>query len=219
LAETIDASSVVEGSMGENLTTEGSEDSELVARALRNDPWAIDRLIRRYHQRVFGIAYRMCAGNVEEAKDAVQEAFVRVIRNLKKFKGQSTFYTWLYRIVVNTCLDARRKAGRRKLFGSWWGSNRTGRGSFEQKALLDFPDETWHVDPMETLKGRQFRADIQKALKDLSDRQRSVFELKVFEGLSISEIASALHTSEGTVKSHLFRATRHLREALKDWVD
>jgi RNA polymerase sigma-70 factor (ECF subfamily) len=87
-------------------------DEELVRRAQRDDPWAIEQLIIRYQKRVYRVAYHMLSGDAEEAKDLTQEAFLKAFRRIKQFKGKSSFYTWLYRIVVNRCIDERKRRQR-----------------------------------------------------------------------------------------------------------
>jgi RNA polymerase sigma-70 factor (ECF subfamily) len=193
-------------------------DLELVARAKRNDPAAAEQIIRRYHAKAYAIAYRTCSGDEEEAKDLTQEAFLRVFRNLKTFEGRASFYTWLYQIVVNTCLDAMRRRQRRKrIFPFWRSGNEGGEGSGEVPE--EHPDSDRDSDPLVTLSGNELRLQVQKALGTLSDHQRMVFELKVFEEMSIPEIAKMTNSAEGTVKSHLFRATQHVRKVLSDWVE
>lgn len=195
---------------------EGLKEDQLIARAKEGDSWATDRLIRCYYPKVYGIVFRMCAGNAEEKEDILQDALFRVVRSLKTFKGESTFYTWLYRIVINVCLDARRKTKRRRTFFPWRGPTDRD-GTFSEEGL-NHQDETRESDPQMSLSDRQFQKDLQRALENLSDKQRVVFELKVFEEWTIPEIAKMVKASEGTVKSHLFRATRSLREALGDWI-
>lgn len=192
------------------------DDAELVEGAKRRERWALDTLIHRYQSKAFAIAYRMSAGDEEKARDLTQEVFIKVLRSLKNFKGKSSFYTWFYRIVVNTCLDARRKEKRwRKLFR--FGSTSSSFEAYLERGLEAQSDTNPRNDPMATISGKELKKDIQVALAKLSDHQRMVFTLKVFEGLTIQEIADIMNTAKGTVKSHLFRATRHMRQALGHW--
>lgn len=192
------------------------DDAVLVEGAKRKERWALDTLIHRYQSKAFAIAYRMTAGDEEKARDLTQEAFVKVLRSIKKFKGNSSFYTWFYRIVVNTCLDARRKEQRwRKIFK--FGSALPSREASPDRDLEAHSDSNPGNDPMATLSGKELKQEIKSALAQLSDHQRMVFTLKVFEGFSIQEIAKIMNTAQGTVKSHLFRATQHMRKALGHW--
>lgn len=192
-------------------------DEELIARAQRDDPWAIEEFVCRYQQKAYAIAYHMCSGDREEAQDLTQEAFLRVFQNIKKFRGDSSLYTWFYRIVVNTCLDGRRRRRRwERIFSLWRPGLREGepsRGVFEEQ-----PDMAEGNNPMAVLNGKKLTQEIRKALMSLPERQRVAFQLKVFQGMSIREIAQVMGSAEGTVKSHLFRATHSLRTVLKDWV-
>jgi RNA polymerase sigma-70 factor (ECF subfamily) len=192
-------------------------DEELVAQARKNDPRAIEEFVSRYQQKAYSIAYHMCAGDSEEAQDLTQEVFLRVFRNLRKFRGASSFYTWFYRIVVNTCLDGRRRRRRwERIFSPW----RPGQNEEEpsKKVLEEQPDMYGDSNPLAVLSGKQLTLQIRKALISLPERQRMAFQLKVFQGMSIREIAQVMGSAEGTVKSQLFRATHSLRTALQDWV-
>jgi RNA polymerase sigma-70 factor (ECF subfamily) len=192
------------------------KDEELVARVQQNDQWAIEEFVRRYQQRAYAIAYQMCSGDREEAQDLTQEAFLKVFRNIKGFRGDSSFYTWFYRIVVNTCLDGRRRRRRRERILSLW---RPGQREEEpsREVFEEQPDTGQGSNPMTVLSGKELTREIRKALMSLPERQRVIFQLKIFQGMSIREIALAMGSAEGTVKSHLFRATHSLRTALKDW--
>jgi RNA polymerase sigma-70 factor (ECF subfamily) len=193
------------------------KDEELVACAQKNDPRAIEEFVSRYQQKAYAVAYHMCAGDSEEAQDLTQEALLRVFRNLRKFRGNSSFYTWFYRIVVNTCLDGRRRRRRRERILSPWRPVKKGEES-SNKALEEQPDMSGDSNPMAVLSGKQLTLEIRKALMSLPERQRMAFQLKVFQGMSIREIAQVMGSAEGTVKSQLFRATHSLRTALQAWV-
>ena len=191
-------------------------DEELVARIREGEDWATEELVNRYQQKTYAIAYHMCGEDGEEAKDLTQEAFLRVFRSLVKFRGDSSFYTWFYRIVVNVCLDSRRRRRRWKQIFSPWRQVQRGKGS-EGDVPEEQPDMRDDINPVSALSGKQFAKEIKRSLKALPERQRLVFQLKVLHGMSIREIAQVIGTAEGTVKSHLFRATRFLREELKEW--
>jgi len=191
-------------------------DEELVARIKEGEDWATEELVNRYQQKTYAIAYHMCSEDGEEAQDLTQEAFLRAFRSLGKFRGDSSFYTWFYRIVVNVCLDSRRRSRRWKLIFSPWRQAQRGKGS-PGEAPEEQPDRRDDNNPVSALSGKQFAREIKKSLNFLPERQRLVFQLKVLHGMSIREIAQVIGTAEGTVKSHLFRATHFLREELKEW--
>jgi len=192
------------------------EDKELVARAQHDDPSAFEILVRRYQDKAYAIAYNMCSGDREEAQELTQEAFLRAFRSLKNFRGKSSFYTWFYRILVNTCLDSRRRRKRwEKVFTFWRHDRRERKDS--KKMDEDYPDPGVNSNPMTALNGKQLGQEISEALETLPEKQRVVFQLKVLHGMTIREIAQIVGSAEGTVKSHLFRATHFLRDALQDW--
>jgi len=191
-------------------------DEELVTRAQDGEKWATEELVSRYQQKAFSIAYHMCAEDSEEAQDLSQEAFLRAFRSLGKFRGDSKFYTWFYRILVNICLDKRRHRRRwQRVFVPWRPVKA------EKNLSKNTPEEQSDMDPgnnpIKVLSRKQLSKDIRKSLKSLPEKQRTVFQLKVLDGMTIREIAEVLGAAEGTVKSHLFRATRFLREELKGW--
>ena len=191
-------------------------EEELVRRAQADDPWAIEQLVLRYQQKVYAIAYQMLGGDAEEARDRTQDAFLQAFRSIKRFKGKSSFYTWLYRIVINTCIDARRRRSRWKEIFFPWRLDRDKEGA-PDNSLEEFADVSPGADPLAAASGRQLEDDVKSALNKLSQRQRTIFQLKVFQEMSIAEIAETMDLAEGTVKSHLFRATRLVQKQLKGW--
>jgi RNA polymerase sigma-70 factor (ECF subfamily) len=149
----------------------------------------------------------------EDARDAYQEAFLRVYRNIHAFRFDCSFHTWLYRIVTNICLDHLRKRKVRR----------------EEPATLETPDgpvnrmeiieqEGPRGDPERTLWNRQLRGRIDAALNDLTPRERMVFELRHYQGLRLRNIGEMLGTSEEAAKNCLFRATQKMRVVLGDFV-
>ena len=99
---------------GGQQSSPGLEDERLVALAQDGNPQALEELVGRYHRKAYAVAYNMCAGDREEAQELTQDAFLKVFRSLKNFKAHSSFYTWFFRILVNTGLDRRRHLGRWK---------------------------------------------------------------------------------------------------------
>jgi len=168
--------------------------------------------VGRYQHKVYTMCYHMCAQDDREAEDLTQEAFVKAFRHLRQFRGDASFYTWFYRIVVNVCLDGRRRRRRwQRLFSPL--QRRGERGGREEDAV-EYPGGT---DSFQVVQNKQLSQDIRRSMRSLPEKQRLVFQLKTIEGMSIREIAQVLGTAEGTVKSHLFRATRFMREALREW--
>lgn len=189
------------------------EDGRLVTLAQGGSTWAMEELVRRYRQKAFAVAYHLCSADTQDAEDLVQEAFLRAFRNLKKFQGKSTFYTWFYRILVNLCLDSRRRRNRwRRILSPWMPWKRQ-----EGRNDTEVEDVEGRHDPMQEVSNHQLSKDIESAMNALPEKQRVAFQLKVLHGMSISEIAGVMGAAEGTVKSHLFRATHSLRQALKNW--
>jgi RNA polymerase sigma-70 factor (ECF subfamily) len=192
------------------------KDVELVARAQDGDQTAFETLVRQYQGKAYAIAYNMCSGDGEEARELTQEAFLRAFRSLKSFRGKSSFYTWFYRILINTCLDSRRKRSRWEGIFSFWRRDKHEKISSD-KITEEYRDPTEYSNPMAALNNKQLAQEIRQALASLPEKQRVVFQLKVLNGMRIREIAKIMGSAEGTVKSHLFRATHFMREALKEW--
>ena len=184
-----------------------SGDEELVALAQRGDRRAFEQLIERHRQKAYHIAFGF-ARDREEAKDLSQEAFLKAYAHLKKFDGRSSFYTWFYRIVVNVCLDYKRRA------------KRTLAGEFDEADESRLEPSHQPVRPLpldqQVLAG-QISLKVDAALQTLPAKQRTAFILKNHQGLSIKEIAEMMETAEGTVKVHLHRAVTALRQSLAEF--
>ncbi|MCK4860003.1 MAG: sigma-70 family RNA polymerase sigma factor [Candidatus Omnitrophica bacterium] len=191
-------------------------DKELVARARTGDPSASEELVSRYQDKAYAIAYNMCCGDSEEAKEITQEAFLRAFRSLKSFRGKSSFYTWFYRILVTTCLDWRRRQSRLERIFYFWRRDHREKAPLKEE-YKEYPEPQEHSNPMTALNNKQLAQEIRKAIQSLPARQRMAFQLKVLNGMKIREIAQIMGAAEGTVKSHLFRATHFLRDVLQEW--
>ena len=192
------------------------KDEELVARAQEDDKKAVDELFNRYLQKAYAAAYSICSGDKYQAQDLTQEAFLKVLRNIKTFRGNSSFFTWLHQIMVNTYLDGFRHRRKWKQIFSF--RRRKHEGPEPSKDLFEeHPDGTDYSNPVMVLRGKQFGRDVRKALKLLPEKQRIVFQFKVLHEMSIREISQIMGIAEGTVKSHLFRATCFLQKALHEW--
>jgi RNA polymerase sigma-70 factor (ECF subfamily) len=175
-------------------------DAELVARACEGDEAAFEQLVLRHQRYVFNLAYRVL-GDYAEAEDVTQEAFVRVWRGLSGFRGQARFTTWLYRIVHNLCLN-RLPGLRRELLQT---------EPLEEVLADPSPSPTDLFDTRERL------AFLQAQLDRLPEKYRLVLTLRYLQHLSYAEVAAALDMPMGTVKTHIHRARRLLRERLRQW--
>ena len=183
-------------------------DAELVALAQKGNQRAFEDLVERHKQKAYHIAFDF-ARDREDAKDLSQEAFLKAYTNLKKFDGRSSFYTWFYRILVNLCLDYKRR------------QKRTPTDSFDE--TLESHMEPSHEPPRPRSPDQQVLAGqishkVGEALQALPNKQRTAFILKNHQGLSIREIAELMETAEGTVKVHLHRAVTALRQSLAEFV-
>ena len=182
-------------------------DEELVASAQKGDRRAFEELVERHKQKAYRIAFDF-ARDREEAKDLSQEAFLKAFTHISRFDGRSGFYTWFYRILVNVCLDYRRRAKRT----STEEFNETVEGRVEPSLLVSNP-----VSPDQQAIAGQLSRRVGAALETLPAKQRMAFILKNHQGLSIREIAETMETAEGTVKVHLHRAVTALRQSLAEF--
>jgi RNA polymerase sigma-70 factor (ECF subfamily) len=147
-----------------------------------------------------------------------QEALLQIFRNLKRFEGRSQFSTWLYRVAVNACLDSRRRRRRwSNILLPWRAERQDGRDTATVIESLPAPEE--NGNPLSNVSGGELKRDVMAALDTLSANQRIVFQLKVFQDMSIPEIAEVRGMAEGTVKTHLFRATQAVRAQLRRWAE
>jgi RNA polymerase sigma-70 factor (ECF subfamily) len=183
-------------------------DRELVDRWQSGDESAFSLLIRRHERRVFGLLLRML-GSVQEAEDVAQETFLNLHRHGHRFRSQSRFSTFLYRVAVNAALNRRRSLGRRRA--------RTEALERRQQAGDDLPSSP--RDPEDSAAGAQVQARVQREVVALPPHLRIPLVLFDIEGLSYSDVASVLQVAEGTVKSRIHRARQALRERLADLVE
>ena len=186
-------------------------DAELIRAAQQGDQAAFEELVRQYDQPVLRLALHL-TGSEQEAQDIYQEAFLKVYRNLSSFRFECSFYTWIYRIVSNLCMDYLRRKQVRKEDPSV----RTSSDGEEFDLLEQVPDERSGASPEQDLVRRELSKRIARALTKLSPRERVVFEMKHYQGLKLRTIGEALNTTEETAKNTLFRATQKLRAALAD---
>jgi RNA polymerase sigma-70 factor (ECF subfamily) len=193
----------------------GDPAADLVQRAQNGDGTAAQELLLLYEDKLYGLSYRLALGDEQEARDLFQEACYRILSQLRKFKGNSLFSTWMYRVAVNAAVSSLRRSRR------WSRLHLLSMGSeaLEQMRGSSSDREAAEADPLHVFINRQLRRDLRKALQGLSFKQQLVFQLKVFEDLSLAEIAETAGMAEGTVKSHLARATKHIRYKLRKWTE
>jgi RNA polymerase sigma-70 factor (ECF subfamily) len=189
-----------------------TDEKALIRAAQQGDQNAFGQLVRAYDQSVLRLAMNLLR-SPEDAQDVYQEAFLRVYRNLNHFRFDCSFHTWLYRIVTNLCLDQMRKRKVRKEESSEM------EGSDGPVDRMDrFQESRPEGDPQRSMFTGQLRQRIQKAMSELTARERMVFELRHYQGLKLRNIGEILGTSEEAAKNCLFRATQKMRVALGDFV-
>lgn len=191
------------------MNNDEAKKNDLVRRCKEGDREAFDQLVRQCQARIFNTAYRLL-GDYEDARDATQDAFIRAYRAIKKFKGNASFYTWLYRIVINLCykrLRSKHYRQRRRTV-----SLDEPILTKEGQVLRSIASHT--ISPREAMERKEIQEAIQSAINSLKRGHRTVIILRDIEDLSYREIAQILRCSIGTVKSRLHRARSLLRERL-----
>lgn len=187
------------------------DDTMLVREAQRGNRAAFEELVRHYDQAVLRLAMHL-TGSEHEAQDIYQDAFLKAYKSVGNFRFECSFYTWIYRIVTNLCLDHLRKRQVRKE---------------DAPVAVDAEGESYDVldqvadaragaNPERDLMRRELGTRINQALEKLTPRERMVFELKHYQGLKLRTVGEILNTTEETAKNTLFRATQKLRGQLSD---
>ena len=188
------------------------EEAELIRAVQQGDQSAFEALVRSYDQSVLGLAMNLLR-SPEDARDAYQEAFLRVYKNIHSFRFDCSFYTWLYRIVTNICLDHLRK---RKIRKEEPAQIETSDGAIDRTYAIE--EDRAAGDPERSLWNRQLSLRIFAALEELTPRERMVFELRHYQGMRLRAIGEILDTTEEAAKNCLFRATQKMRAVLGDFV-
>lgn len=181
-----------------------NDEKLLVSRARRGELAAFEELVTAYERRVYVLALRSC-GNEQDARDIMQEVFLRVYRSLANFRGDSGFSTWIYRITANICVDFARRGAAAPQVAPLQDEDEMGRA---------LPDMDYTHQPEAAAEARELREEIRAALGELSEEHRTIVLLRDVSGLRYDEIARVLQLTEGTVKSRLARARKNLREIL-----
>jgi RNA polymerase sigma-70 factor, ECF subfamily len=178
-----------------------SDDIDLIQRCKTGDKGAFEDLLRKYQDRIYNLC-RYVLQDKEDARDAAQDVFFKFYGGLKAYRPDSSLYTWLYRVTVNTCLDYNKKS-RPDTFE-------------EESAVDDLPSR--RPSPEQLYQSKETGRTIETALRRLPEKLRVVIVLKEIEGLSYEEIAEAIQTSIGTVKSRISRAREELKRLLQNKV-
>ncbi len=185
------------------------DDAQLVQQVQAGRTDAFGDLVRKYQDRVFNTCWRIC-GNLEDARDIAQDAFIKALEGLSNFRGESGFYTWLFRIAVNLALTHRRDAARRRTLSME--SALAGTQAEELAGRIADPNP---IGDGEEKDRTEMMSCVARALHNLDDEQRAVVVLRDMEGFDYVEIADILGVPPGTVKSRLHRARAALGEALR----
>jgi len=188
------------------------DEATLIRAVQHGDRDAFEQLVRAYDRDVLRLAMNLLR-SPEDARDVYQEAFLRVYRNIGSFRFDCSFHTWLYRIVTNICLDHLRK---RKVRKEEQTVVETPGGTVDRGELVQ--ERRPAADPERSCMNRELAARIDAALRDLTPRERMVFELRHYQGLRLRQIGETLGTSEEAAKNCLFRATQKMRVMLGEFV-
>ncbi|MCH7226313.1 RNA polymerase sigma factor [Haloferula sp. A504] len=184
-------------------------DADLVQRAREGDTRAFDQLILKYGDKLYGLVYNMTS-NKEDTHDVLQDVFARAYQSLPKFKGKSTFYTWIYQIAVNMTLNFLKKRKRR----SGLSLNDMDSAVQQDPALVE---TGWESDPERHTNVNELQKRLNEAMQRLSEPHRTVVTLFDVQGLPHGEIAGILRVSVGTVRSRLHYAHQQLQTYLQDF--
>ncbi len=190
--------------------SDGPADDELVLRAQQGDVHAFDELVERYHGKIYGLTYNMTS-NREDAEDLTQDVFVKAYQALPRFKGKSSFYTWLYRIAVNKTINYRKKRNRKRAMSL---------DQFDNEIKLDdvYHDLTSKGSPLRNVSLSELQKKLNEVLQNLSEKHRTVVVLHDMQGIPHEDIAKMVGASVGTIRSRLFYARRQMQAELAEFV-
>lgn len=186
-------------------------DWELVRRTRKGDRGAFRVLVERYQRKVSALALGMVR-NPDDALDVVQDAFAKAYQNLDRFKGDASFYTWIYRITLNLCIDHQRREARFPRVSIDSGV------APDDASVPVVRDESVGGDPLRRAQDAEIRRRLEAAMHELTPEHRAVILLREVEGLSYDEISRTLDCPKGTVMSRLHYARRELQNKLKELV-
>ena len=185
-----------------------ADEKELIIRTQRGESEAFNPLVNKYRQKIYNLIYQRVR-NRETAEDICQEVFLKAWKALPNFKGQSAFYSWLYKIASNCSTDFLRKQNKQSVI-SWE----------ELPSNAEMVLEVTQTRPSisQIVEKKEFECIVAEAVRQLPTGQRRVFHLRYAEELPIKDIASRLNRSEGTIKTHLHHAHRKLRDMLRPYL-
>lgn len=191
------------------LPDEGPPDNELVLQAQQGDMPAFEVLVERYQPKIYALTYNMTS-NREDAEDLTQEIFVKAFEALPRFRGKSSFYTWLYRIAVNKTINYRKKRNRKRAVSL---------DQFDQAVKLDdvYHELTSKGSPLRNMSLTELQKKLNEALMNLSEKHRAVVVMHDMQGLPHDEIAKIVGASVGTVRSRLFYARQQMQTELAEF--
>lgn len=188
------------------------DDAALVQQCRQGDSAAAERLILKYQNRIYNAILRICA-NRDDAAELTQDTFVKVIENIDKFEGRSSFYTWAFRIGVNLTLNYRQRSV--KLGLKSLDAEHSEPGGKAGRALKEFLADNNLPDPAVVAENKELCKAAVKAMMKLDDAQRAVIVLRDIEGMNYAQIAEVLDIELGTVRSRLSRARNNLRQIME----
>jgi RNA polymerase sigma-70 factor (ECF subfamily) len=184
-----------------------SDDIQLINRFKKGDVSVFEQLVLKYQDRIYNLC-RYMLGNVHDAEDAAQDTFIKAYQNLSNFRPEASFYTWLYRIAVNTCLDYKRRPFFESLF----------KKTDEGEEFIEEPSSEW-PSPERLYESKQIGSAMHNSIRKLPRKLRTAVILKEIEGLLYEEIADVLDVSIGTVKSRISRARDELKKSLRKFTE
>ena len=186
------------------------EEKDLVRQAQEGSLWAFERLVHKYDKKVLSLAFQL-VGNKQDAEDVYQESFMKVYHKINRFRFESDFYTWLYRIVVNCAITYRKKRNRER--------HRSIEEAAEKENGWQWTPTDPKVRPDSLITSVEIREQIHSNLEALPLMQRVVFTLRFLQDFKIKDIAQIIGCSEGTVKNYLFRGTQRMRKHLLPYME
>lgn len=187
-------------------------DDVLIGQCQRGDTFAMERLIVKYQTRLYNVIYRICS-NPDDAAELTQETFVKIIENIGKFQGKSSFYTWAFRIAVNLTINYCRRNSRLGIKSL--DSEDSDSGDQASCMLRDYLSNEKSPDPAGVVQNRELCDLVTQAIAQLDEDHRTVLVLRDIEGMSYAQIAQVLELEMGTVRSRISRARGKFKDILE----